>query len=210
MSKEEIKFKRHKDFEVVNRCLGKNVKMPVRSTRLASAYDMFAVEHVVIPSIWRGMSALLNSKDDNPIANPFRISGDNAILGVQMMTQEQSKEFVGNKDNKEFMSLFQPTRVYTGIKMCMEEDYWGLALNRSGTPSNTGLVLANGVGNIDADYYDKDGEIIFQYYNFFPYDIEINEGDKIGQILFMQYHKAVHDNMLDVQRNGGLGSTGVK
>ena len=58
------------------------------------------------------------------------------------------------------------TRVMTGVK-CELRPYMVLILaNRSSNPSKKGLYLANGVGIVDADYYnnpDNEGEIGFEF-----------------------------------------------
>lgn len=73
----------------------------------------------------------------------------------------------------------EPTLVHTGIKANMEKDEALMLYNRSSNPKKLGLVLANGVGVVDADYYnsdDNDGEIMFAFYNFMPWDISIKAG----------------------------------
>jgi dUTP pyrophosphatase len=44
-------------------------------------------------------------------------------------------------------------------------------------------MMANGVGIIDADYYnnpDNEGEIFLQIYNLSPFNIQIKKGEAIG------------------------------
>lgn len=102
----------------------------------------------------------------------------------------------------------KPTLVPTGIKAYMPEDEMLGLYNRSGNPKK-GLVLANGVGVVDSDYYgspETDGHIMFAFYNFFPFSVEIKKGDKIGQGVFQKFLKADNDNA-DGDRVGGFGST---
>jgi dUTP pyrophosphatase len=91
----------------------------------------------------------------------------------------------------------------------MEEDEVLYICNRSSGPKKLGLVLANSIGVIDADYADNpdtDGEIMFAFYNFFPFDITIKKGDKIGQGIFQKFLRA--DNArIGGDRVGGFGST---
>ena len=73
-----------------------------------------------------------------------------------------------------------------------------------------GMVLANSVGVIDSDYFenpDNDGHIMFAFYNFYPFDITINKGEKIGQGVFQKFMIA-DDDEADGDRLGGYGSTG--
>ena len=102
----------------------------------------------------------------------------------------------------------KPTLVHTGIKAQMMEDEVLYLFNRSSGPKK-GLVLANGVGVVDADYYgnpDNDGDICFAFYNVLPEDITIKAGDRIGQGVFQKFLRA--DAMVEDQdRTGGFGST---
>lgn len=103
-----------------------------------------------------------------------------------------------------------PTLVRTGVKAKMLDDDVLLLANRSSNPGKRRLVLANGIGIIDADYYgndDNDGEIMFAFYNISDEPVLIKKGDKIGQGIFMKYYKVDDDNASG-NRNGGFGSTG--
>lgn len=106
----------------------------------------------------------------------------------------------------------KPTLVHTGIKANMEEDEVLEIVNRSSGPKR-GLVLANSVGVIDADYYgnaDNDGEIMFAFYNFKLHDVQIKAGDRIGQGMFKKVLRPVRGlRVKDDARVGGIGSTGV-
>lgn len=106
------------------------------------------------------------------------------------------------------------TRAYTGVK-CELRPYMVLILaNRSSNPSKKGLILANGVGVVDADYYsnpDNDGEMAFEFYNILDEDVVIKKGEKLGQGIIMTYLKTENDHMSNptATRVGGFGSTGV-
>lgn len=100
--------------------------------------------------------------------------------------------------------------VKTGVKAKFEDDEVLKLYNRS---SNTkkGLILANGVGVIDSDYYsneNNDGEIIFAFYNISNETIIIHKGDKIGQGIFEKF-LLTDDDEASAERVGGFGSTGV-
>lgn len=106
----------------------------------------------------------------------------------------------------------RPTMVHTGIKSFMEEDEVLHLYNRSSNPGKRGLVLANSVGVVDSDYYgnpDNDGEIMFAFYNFNPFPIVIEVGEKIGQGEFTKFLRpTIGCNVKDESRVGGFGSTG--
>ncbi len=103
----------------------------------------------------------------------------------------------------------KPTLVKTGIKAYMPEDEYLMICNRSSNPGKRGLVLANGVGIIDKDYYgnpDNDGAIMFAFYNIKDEDVVIKKGDAIGQAIFQKFSIIDNDNA-DAERTGGFGST---
>ncbi len=103
----------------------------------------------------------------------------------------------------------KPTLVKTGLKAYCEDDEYIMICNRSSNPGKRGLVMANGVGIIDSDYYgniDNDGHIMFAFYNVFDHDVEIKKGDAIGQAIFMKYFVTDDDNA-EGKRIGGFGST---
>ena len=108
-----------------------------------------------------------------------------------------------------FKKGMKPTLVKTGIKSYFPDDEYLMIANRSSNPGKKGLVLANSIGVIDADYYgneSNDGHIMFAFYNFFDQDVQIKKGDAIGQAIFQKYYIADGDNA-EGKRAGGFGST---
>ena len=105
----------------------------------------------------------------------------------------------------------KPTLVPTGIKCEMPGDCYLELSVRSSCPLKHWLILANGVGIIDADYYnnpDNEGEIFFQMINLSPFDIQLHKGDIIGQGIIKQY-LTTEDDAATGERVGGFGSTNV-
>ena len=104
------------------------------------------------------------------------------------------------------------TLIPTGIKSYMFDDEYLQLSIRSGTALKTGLILANGVGIVDSDYYnnpDNEGHIMFPVHNLGFKDKLIKKGERIGQGLFLKYLK-VDDDISDGTRTGGFGSTDKK
>jgi dUTP pyrophosphatase len=104
----------------------------------------------------------------------------------------------------------KPTLIHTGLKAYCQDDEWYMLANRSSNPGKKKLVLANGIGIIDADYYcnpDNDGEFMFAYYNIGTDPLEIKKGDIIGQVVFQKFLVVDNDNASG-ERTGGFGSTG--
>ena len=103
----------------------------------------------------------------------------------------------------------KPTLVPTGLKAYCNNDEWYMLANRSSGPKK-GLLMANGSGIIDADYYGNetnDGHFMFQYFNCSDKVVEIKKGDVIGQVIFQKFLLADNDNVKNVVRTGGFGST---
>lgn len=103
----------------------------------------------------------------------------------------------------------KPVLVKTGIKAYMGEDEVLILANRSSNPKKKGLVLANSIGVIDADYYgnpDNDGHIMFAFYNFGDTDTTVSKGDAIGQGIFQKFF-VTDDDAATGSRLGGFGST---
>lgn len=103
----------------------------------------------------------------------------------------------------------KPVRVHTHVCSLMDEDEVLLVFNRSSNPGR-GLLLANGVGVVDSDYYgnpSNGGDIAFEFYNLSPWKVTIKKGDKLGQGVYMKYNKCPND-ATTTKRQGGFGSTG--
>lgn len=102
------------------------------------------------------------------------------------------------------------TYVKTGVKVKLADDEFLMLCNRSSNPGKKELVLINGVGIVDADYYgnpDNDGEIAFAFQSLNDTGSFISKGEKIGQGIIMKYIKT-EDDIADGTRSGGFGSTG--
>lgn len=104
----------------------------------------------------------------------------------------------------------KPTLIHTGLKGYCQDDEWFMLANRSSNPVKKNLVLANGIGIVDADYYsneNNDGEFMFAYYNIGNEPLEIKKGEVIGQVVFQKFLAVDNDNATAVRRGGGFGST---
>lgn len=104
----------------------------------------------------------------------------------------------------------KPVLVPTGIKAYMASDEYLQLANRSSNPLKNQLLLANGIGIIDSDYYnnpDNEGHIMFQFINFGAEPVTIQKGDRIGQGVFVKYLYSDSDETSG-ERKGGFGSSG--
>ena len=135
------------------------------------------------------------------------------VKEIEFKLPERSTKFSAGYDfvNPEKVEL-EPHKIYyvtTGIKADMEEDEVLILANRSSNPKKKNLVLINGIGIIDKDYYnnpDNEGEIAFAFMNISDETIVIESGEKLGQGMFVKY-LTTEDDRAEGVRNGGFGST---
>ncbi|WP_462399510.1 dCTP deaminase/dUTPase family protein [Lacticaseibacillus pantheris] len=173
-------------FAIVSKYADDGLQLPVRSTQNAAGYDFFAREDFVLKSVWRYDFIRL-----------FRL-----IRNEHPLT---------DNDFQRASSVLKPQLVPTGIKAFMQPDEVLVLANRSSNPLKRGLILPNGIGVVDADYYnnaDNEGEIFFQLVNLGPRTKVIKKGERIGQGIFMPFLTADGDEGGLHRRNGGFGSTG--
>ncbi|MBO0480018.1 dUTP diphosphatase [Vagococcus fluvialis] len=160
-----------------------DINLPERATKHAAGYDFEAANDVVIPSIFKsGIATALK----------VALNKEKALLDEELLKQ------------------VKPTLVGTGVKAYMGEDEFLQLCNRSSNPLKNFLLLGNGVGIIDSDYYNNEnneGHIMFQFINFGLKDLTIKKGERIGQGIFLPFLKADGDES-EKTRTGGFGSSG--
>lgn len=160
-----------------------HAKLPQYQTKHAAGADFFCAEEVTIPSIWG--------------------------LFIHHYLEYAASHISIKSDTEN--DVIKPTLVHTGIKAGMGEDEVLKLFNRSSGPKR-GLILANGTGVVDSDFYenpDDDGEIKFAFFNIKPWPITIKVGDRIGQGVFEKYLRPeIGLDIKNVERSSGFGSTG--
>lgn len=95
--------------------------------------------------------------------------------------------------------------VPTGLKAFMLPDEVLLIHIRSSLAFKHQIILANGVGVIDADY---NGHIMIPLLNLSNETFNITKGMRIAQGIFQKFLITDDDNVNEI-RQGGFGSTGV-
>ncbi len=159
--------------------------IPTRSTAGSAGYDFTVAENIIIPPCANLMNKMALRND----VNTFYTLSEVAELTKDLKTK--------------------PTLVPTGIKCSLDPDTYLELSVRSSTPLKHWLILANGVGIIDSDYYnnpDNEGHIYFQVINLSPFYIQLQKGDRIGQGIIKPYLTTMDDNTVR-ERLGGFGST---
>jgi len=100
--------------------------------------------------------------------------------------------------------------VKTGIAIQIPDDCYARVAPRSGLTFKHGINV--GAGVIDCDYRAEIGVILFNHSND---DFNVNEGDRIAQLIFEKIYTCIPEEveysaLTDTQRGvGGFGSTGV-
>ncbi len=101
---------------------------------------------------------------------------------------------------------------WTDIKVMMNDDEVLKIHIRSSLGIKQHLMIANGTGIIDADYYGNktnDGNIAMALYNYGTNPIFLKKGDKVAQGIFEKYLTTDDDNVgITNERIGGIGSSG--
>lgn len=173
-------------FEIVSRLSESDVKLPQRATQKAAGYDFCAAEDFILPSIWK-------------------------LNFVKIFKTLRIQKTLTVKDYQDATQVLRPYLVPTGIKAYMNDNEFLLLANRSSSPLKRGVILPNGVGIVDADYYNNpanEGEIFFQLVNVGVKDQIIKKGERLGQGIFMPFLLATHDISPTGKRQGGFGSSG--
>lgn len=129
----------------------------------------------------------------------------------QYQTQGSSgMDLRANLDKKIIIKSLERTLVPTGIYIELPQGYEAQIRARSGLALKKGLSLPNGIGTIDSDYR---GELKIIFVNLGKEDIEINDGDRIAQMVIMKIERPEIEEVEilgDTERSkGGFGHTGL-
>ena len=174
-------------FEKVSRFNNIDINLPVRKTKYSAGYDFEVAEDIEIQPYKELIDKIGNYYYEN---------------SKRTYTLEEVSKIT--KDLKA-----KPALVSTGVKCKLEPDEYLQLSVRSSCPLKYWLILANGIGIIDADYYnnpDNEGEIFFQIINLSPMPILLKKGDIIGQGVILKYG-LTDDDLVEKLRIGGFGST---
>lgn len=174
-------------FEPVSKFAAAGLPIPERKTKDSAGYDFAVAEDTVIPSYINLMKKMKQGVaiDESIPLNLKDMAAITKSLGLK------------------------PTLVPTGMKCQLSPGTYLELSVRSSCPLKYWLIMANGVGIIDRDYWcneDNDGHIFFQLINLSPFDIQLKKGDIIGQGIIKPYYITDDDAAVGI-REGGFGST---
>lgn len=105
------------------------------------------------------------------------------------------------------------TMIALDVKAQMNTGEVLLLFIRSSVGIKKGLMITNGTGVIDGDYYGNignDGNIHVALVNTTGKPVMLSKGDRVAQGIFMNYLITDDDKPLSEERIGGIGSTGGK
>lgn len=196
-------------FEKVSKFAAADFNLPIRKTKNSAGYDFEVAEDIVVPSYEQ---LALDIKLRCFLQAAF--SNANQEKTKEELQKIVDEEFESEKTLIEIAKItktegFKPTLVSTGVKCHLDPGYYLELSVRSSTPLKYWLILANGIGIIDADYWNNEsneGEIFFQLINLSPWPIQLKRGDVVGQGVIKKY-EITDDDIAEGERTGGFGST---
>jgi dUTP pyrophosphatase len=99
--------------------------------------------------------------------------------------------------------------VATGLKIAIPTGFVGMICPRSGLAFKHGITVLNAPGICDEDFR---GEVKVILVNLSKKEYSIKKGDKIAQLIFTNYSRAIFEQVDDLSETargaGGFGSTG--
>ena len=126
--------------------------------------------------------------------------------------QYMSEEAAGADLRAEFGHEIEPGQqvlIRTDTRVALQEGTCGLLMPRSSLCNKKGLLLVNSVGLLDSDYR---GELMFCYRNVSDHVVQVQAGERIGQLAIFPVLRATFtkvDDLSGTERGtGGFGSTG--
>jgi dUTP pyrophosphatase len=101
--------------------------------------------------------------------------------------------------------------VGTGLVIAVPEGHFLGIFARSSTPLKRGLMVANGVGVVDADYSGPRDEIKVQLLNITNETVTVTRGDRLAQGIVLPAPAVTWEEVSEmaVPTRGGFGSTGA-
>ena len=100
--------------------------------------------------------------------------------------------------------------VGTGLVIAVPDGYFLGIFARSSTPLKRGLMVANGVGVVDADYCGPADEIKIQLLNITDAPVQVKRGDRLAQGIVLPCPRIEWEEVaeMSVPTRGWFGSTG--
>ena len=107
--------------------------------------------------------------------------------------------------------------VGTGLVIAVPEGHFLGVFARSSTPLKRGLMVANGVGIVDADYCGPTDEIKIEVFNFTDTAVTVRAGDRLAQGIILPFVRAEWEYIqffpvqdFKIHLNSGRIAAGIK
>lgn len=102
-------------------------------------------------------------------------------------------------------------RIPTNLVIATPKGYMLIVTLRSSTPVKKGLSIPHGIGIIDSDYAGNTDEILLQVQNHTSQTVIVEQGERIGQGVFVKIEQAEWQEVqnMTAENRGGFGSTGI-
>ena len=134
---------------------------------------------------------------------------ERAVLPEYQTEQAAGMDVVACIDEEITLAPQQRIIVPTGLAIALPVGYEAQIRGRSGMAAKFGVMPANGIGTIDADYRGEIGVILL---NTSTESFTIEPGMRVAQMVIAKYEKVaweVTDELEATERGaGGFGSTG--
>jgi dUTP pyrophosphatase len=112
-------------------------------------------------------------------------------------------------DSPVLLNSLERKLIPTGLYLEIPEGFEAQVRPRSGLAIKHGLTCLNTPGTIDADYR---GEIKVILVNLSSEAVQINDGERIAQLVFQKVEKVILENASEISTTsraaGGFGHTG--
>ena len=133
---------------------------------------------------------------------------EDAILPVRATRYSAGYDFFASEDCTIYAGEVFLVPTHTTLNFGNKTDHYLDIRIRSSMALKHNLILANGCGVVDADYYPNHIGIMLR--NIGEEHYPVKKGDKIAQGLILNYSTFADGEEVTTVRDGGFGSTGKK
>ncbi|MBI3234847.1 MAG: dUTP diphosphatase [Bacteroidetes bacterium] len=137
------------------------------------------------------------------------INTSNNPLPVYQTIDSSGLDLMAYLSDKETLKPLERKLIPTGLFLKLAQGTEAQIRPRSGLALKHGITVLNSPGTIDADYR---GEVKVLLINLSNTDFEINNGDRIAQMIVSRYEKIEFKLVTELETtergSGGYGSTG--
>jgi len=141
--------------------------------------------------------------------NRFKLLSKDAFMPIRATKKSAGYDLMLKEDVT--LDAGKKKLVFTDVAIELDHDKVAELHIRSSVGVKKGVVLSNGTGIIDADYYmneSNQGNIGIPLWNTSNKKVKFKKGERIAQLIIKQYFTVVDEVIGSHGRQGGFGSTG--